>query len=68
MSLEAERARFKQQYQKLQEALVCQGMRPKTIAAYSRGMRRVASFVKRCPDDLTAEELKSYFATPASPR
>jgi integrase/recombinase XerD len=62
MNLEAERARFKEQYQKLQEALVCQGMRPKTISAYSRGVRRVAGYVKRCPDNLTANELKGYFA------
>lgn len=63
MDIEAERTRFREQYQKLQEALVCQGMRPKTIDAYSRGVRRVAGFVKRCPDNLTAEELKSYFAS-----
>ena len=63
MDLEAERTRFREQYQKLQEALVCQGMRPKTIDAYSRGVRRVAGFVKRCRDNLTADELKSYFAS-----
>ena len=62
MNLEEERARFGNQYGKLQEALVCQGLRPKTISAYSRGVRRVAGYFKRCPDNLTADELKSYFA------
>jgi integrase/recombinase XerD len=62
MNVEAERARVKQQYQQLQQALVCQGLRPKTIDAYSRAVRRVAGFFKRCPDNLTSEELKRYFA------
>ncbi len=62
MNVEEERARYKEQYRKLQEALVCQGLRAKTIDAYSRGVRRVASHVKRCPDNLTADELKGYFA------
>ncbi|MEJ2388176.1 MAG: site-specific integrase [Chromatiaceae bacterium] len=63
MNLEEERVRYKEQYRKLQEALVCQGLRPKTISAYARGVRRVAGYVKRCPDNLTADELKGYFAS-----
>ncbi|ESQ13231.1 MAG: hypothetical protein N838_16525 [Thiohalocapsa sp. PB-PSB1] len=62
MNVEAERDRYQQQYNRLQAALVCQGLRPKTISAYSRGVRRVAGYFKRCPDSLTADELEGYFA------
>jgi site-specific recombinase XerD len=58
-----EQARFKPLYQEMQQALLLQGKRPKTIDAYSRGIRRVADYVDRCPDNLTADELKSYFAS-----
>lgn len=58
-----EQARFSLLYEKMQQALVLQGMRPKTIAAYSRGIRRVAAYVDRCPDNLTVDELKAYFAS-----
>ena len=58
-----EQARFNPLYQQMQQALLLQGMRPKTIDAYSRGIRRVADYVDRCPDNLTADELKSYFAS-----
>jgi hypothetical protein len=58
-----EQARFNPLYQQMQQALLLQGKRPKTIAAYSRGVRRVADYVDRCPDNLTADELKSYFAS-----
>jgi integrase len=34
-----------------------------TISAYQRGIRRAADYFDRCPDDLTAEELKDYFAS-----
>jgi integrase/recombinase XerD len=62
MSIEQQRARYREHYRKLREALICQGLRPKTIDAYSRGVRRVAGYFKRCPDDLTPDELKRYFA------
>ena len=58
-----EQARFNPLYQQMQQALLLQGKRPKTIEAYSRGVRRVADYVDRCPDNLTADELKSYFAS-----
>ncbi len=45
------------------QALKLQGKRPKTIEAYSRGVRRVAGFYQRCPDTLSAAELKTYFAS-----
>jgi len=57
-----EQLRFDQLYQKLQQCLVLQGMRPKTIEAYSRAVRRIAAHVDRCPDTLTADEAKGYFA------
>ena len=58
-----EQKRFEPLYEQMQQDLVLQGMRPKTIDAYSRSIRRVASFFDRCPDDLEAEELKVYFAS-----
>ena len=57
-----EQARFNPLYQQMQQALLLQGKRPKTIDAYTRAVRRVAAYVDRCPDNLTATELKSYFA------
>jgi len=57
-----EQHRFDKLYQKLQQCLVLQGMRPKTIEAYSRAVRRMAAYVDRCPDNLSASELKDYFA------
>jgi integrase len=58
-----EQARFKPLYEQMQQALLLQGKRPKTIDAYSRAVRRVADYVDRCPDNLTADELKDYFAS-----
>jgi hypothetical protein len=55
MGIEQERARYREQYQKLQEALLCRGLRRKTIDAYSRGMRRVAGYFKHCSGDLTPD-------------
>jgi integrase/recombinase XerD len=57
-----EQARFTPLYEQMLQALKLQGKRPKTVDAYCRGIRRVADFVDRCPDDLTANELKHYFA------
>jgi len=58
-----EQARFNPLYEQMQQALLLQGKRPKTIDAYSRAVRRVADYVDRCPDNLTADELKGYFAS-----
>ena len=58
-----EQARFKPLYLAMQQALTLQGKRPKTIDAYSRAVRRVADYFDRCPDNLTADELKDYFAS-----
>ena len=57
-----EQARFTPLYEALLRALNLQGKAKATIDAYSRAIRRVAGYFDRCPDDLTAEELKEYFA------
>lgn len=57
-----EQARFTPLYESMLRALKLQGMAKATIAAYSRAVRRTAEYFDRCPDDLTAEELKEYFA------
>jgi hypothetical protein len=58
-----EQARFNPLYEQMQQALLLQGKRRKTIDAYSRAVHRVANYVDRCPDNLTADELKGYFAS-----
>ncbi len=58
-----EQARFSPLYEQMQQALLLQGKRPKTIDAYSRAVRRVAGHFNRCPENLTADELKGYFAS-----
>ena len=55
--------RFKPLYEAMQRALKLQGKAPATISAYLRAVRRAADYFDRCPDDLTAEELKDYFAS-----
>lgn len=57
-----EQRRFQPQYEKLQQCLVLQGLRPKTVEAYTRAIRRLAEYFDRCPDKLTADDLKDYFA------
>jgi site-specific recombinase XerD len=57
-----EQARFTPLYESMQRALRLQGKAKATIDAYSRATRRVAEYFDRCPDDLSAEELKEYFA------
>ena len=57
-----EQARFKPRYEAMVRALNLQGKAKATIDAYSRAVRRTADYFDRCPDDLTGEELKEYFA------
>ena len=57
-----EQARFNPLYEQMQQALLLQGKRPKTIDAYTRAVRRVAGYFECCPDNLTAAKLKDYFA------
>ena len=58
-----EQARLNPLYEQMQQALLLQGKRPKTIDAYTRAIRRVAGYFVRCPDNLTAAELRDYFAS-----
>jgi len=57
-----EKSRFEALYQSHLQALKLQGKRPATIDAYSRAVRRVTGFFDKCPDRLTQDELKTYFA------
>jgi integrase/recombinase XerD len=58
----AEQARFNPLYATMLRALKLQGKAEKTVEGYSRAIRRSAEFFGRCPDDLTADELQTYFA------
>jgi len=49
-------------YQKHLTALKLQGLRPKTIDAYSRAIRRMHDYFNCCPDTLTKDQLKNYFS------
>ena len=55
--------RFDILYQKHVKALKRQGKANATIDAYSRAVRRIAEYVDRCPDRLSADELKDYFSS-----
>lgn len=57
-----EQARFDERYAALLRALKLQGKALKTQQGYARAVRRAAGFFDRCPDDLSAEELRVYFA------
>jgi integrase/recombinase XerD len=57
-----EQQRFDSLYEQHLINLTLQGKRPATIDAYSRALRRIAAFFDRCPDNLTTDDLKCYFA------
>ncbi|MCL1048941.1 site-specific integrase, partial [Shewanella abyssi] len=57
-----EQHRFDSLYEQHLTNLTLQGKRPATIDAYSRALRRIAAFFDRCPDNLTTDDLKGYFA------
>lgn len=57
-----EQVRFDRLYAENLQALRLQGLRRKTVDAYSRALRCVAEFFDRCPDDLEPNELKCYFS------
>lgn len=57
-----EQSRFDRLYAQHLTALKLQGKRPKTVEAYGRAVRRVATHFERCPDKLSAKELKAYFS------
>lgn len=57
-----EKLRFDTLYQNHLTTLTLQGKAAKTIEAYTRALRRLADFVDRCPDDVSIDELKAFFA------
>jgi site-specific recombinase XerD len=58
----SEQQRFDSLYEQHLTNLTLQGKRPATIDAYSRAVRRIAAFFDCCPDHLTTDDLKRYFA------
>ena len=56
-----EQERFDQLYAHHVQALKLQGKRGKTIDGYSRDVRRITGYFNRCPDNLTAADLKTSF-------
>jgi integrase len=57
-----EQARFDALYARQLRALKLQGVAEKTVDGDARAVRRTAAFFDRCPNDLTAEELRVFFA------
>ncbi|UML92562.1 site-specific integrase [Shewanella xiamenensis] len=57
-----EQQRFDLLYEQHLTNLTLQGKRPATIDAYSRAIRRIAAYFDCCPDTLTTDDLKRYFA------
>jgi integrase len=53
--------RFNKLYQRHQRLLKLQGKSQKTIDAYSRSVRRIRDHFDCCPDELTLEQLETYF-------
>ncbi|NRD73701.1 site-specific integrase [Shewanella sp. VB17] len=58
----SEQQRFDSLYKQHLTNLTLQGKRPATIDAYSRAVRRIAAYFDACPDNLTTDDLKRYFA------
>jgi site-specific recombinase XerD len=57
-----ELAKFKQLLAAYDQALRLQRMRERTIETYRQYLWKVAKHFNRCPDDLSTDELKSYFS------
>ncbi|VAX08134.1 Site-specific tyrosine recombinase [hydrothermal vent metagenome] len=54
-------SKFKQDYQKHLQHLKLKGLRPKTISAYSRAMRRIGKYFDNQVYDLDEQQLLDYF-------
>jgi len=54
--------RFNSLYERHLRLLTLQGKSQKTIDAYSRVIRRIRDYFDCCPDQLTPEQLETYFA------
>ena len=53
---------FAQNYERLLKRLKLRGMQPKTIEAYSHGVRRAGAYFEYRIDDLSKDQLTDYFA------
>ncbi|MBN1931719.1 MAG: phage integrase N-terminal SAM-like domain-containing protein [Desulfobacterales bacterium] len=53
--------RFNKLYQRHLRLLKLQGKSEKTIDAYSRAVRRIRDYFDCCPDQLTPDQLETYF-------
>lgn len=58
----SEQTRFDKLYQRHLRALKLQGMSDSTIDVYARAVRRVTQYFDCCPDQLTVDQLETYFA------
>ncbi|RDH91094.1 MAG: recombinase [endosymbiont of Lamellibrachia luymesi] len=54
--------KFKRNYKKLLQHLDLKGLRPKTIEAYSRAIRRIGDYFNHEIDDLSKQQLMDYFS------
>lgn len=54
-------ANFKQKYQTHLKHLKLKGLRPKTIEAYARAIRRIGAYFDHQIDDLSRQQLTDYF-------
>lgn len=59
---EAERAAFDRRYESHLRHLILQGMQPKTIEAYSRGIRRMGAYFGYRIDELSTDQLTRYLS------
>jgi site-specific recombinase XerD len=59
---DAHRAEFDQRYASHLRHLKLKGLQPKTIEAYSRGIRRLGEYFEHRIDDLSGEQLSRYFS------
>ncbi|NRB42100.1 MAG: site-specific integrase, partial [Pseudomonadales bacterium] len=57
-----QKTRFDKLYNDYLNELTLQGKSERTIDVYSRCIRQLADYFERCPDNLTKDELKQYFA------
>ncbi len=58
---DTQKKRFESLYAQHLNALARLGKSKKTIELYSRAVRRIAEFFDTCPDQLTADDLKTFF-------
>jgi len=56
-----QKKKFDVLYKKHLNALKRQGKSTTTIDTYSRAVRRISTYLDRCPDNLTVDQLKDYF-------